>query len=266
MNLIIGSTSQLSHYFPDDYLRLSSRNIDLNYLKNQKWQSIYITFAEQRIYNNNIDYINPNYFYTLNIINSLIDNCDKIVCYGSCMLWEKLTGTIDIKTVPNFYLQNKSSEYTISKLLLWNKINQLKIIDQKYNKVIFLHPFYFNSVYRSQYFLFGKIFDSIINHKKVKVNNLDFNRDMVSPQFIVEKSLELKQDALLSSGNLFNVKTFIKDLYHLNNMNYNDYLEEDLSIPADNKLQIVGKVNWNYNYENLLKDTQNDILTIRKIL
>ena len=37
-----------------------------------------------------------------------------------------------------------------------------------YDNQIF-HPFYFNSVYRKPYFLFGKIFDSIINEKKIKV-------------------------------------------------------------------------------------------------
>ncbi len=38
-----------------------------------------------------------------------------------------------------------------------------------YNKVIFIHPFYFNSIYRSEYFLFGKVFKSIMNKEKMKV-------------------------------------------------------------------------------------------------
>ena len=56
-SLIIGDTSQLSYYFPDDYISISSRNIDFNYLKNNKWDNVYITYAEQRIYENNIDFL-----------------------------------------------------------------------------------------------------------------------------------------------------------------------------------------------------------------
>lgn len=265
MNLVIGNTSQLAKYFPDDYEKISSRNIDFNYLKNNQWDSVYIVFAEQKIYDLNIDFITPNYLLTLEIIKALIDNSSKIVCYGSCMLWEKLTGKINVNDEPNFYLSNTASEYTISKLLLLNKINELKQLNKKYNKVIFLHPFYFNSVYRSKYFLFGKIFDSIINKKKIYVNNLDFKRDMISPKFVVEKSIELTKDCMMSSGQLFHVRTFIKDLYSINNMDFNDYIEENTMILHPNKLQIFGDVTWDYTYENLVKDTQDDILTMRKI-
>jgi len=266
MHLIIGNTSQLAQYFPQDYMKISSRNIDFDFLKNNKWESVYITFAEQRIYDSNIDYITPNYINTLNIINTIIDNANKIVCYGTCMLWERLTGTINAKDNPNFYLCTPGSEYTISKFLLLNRINELRKINSKYNKVIFMHPFYFNSIHRSNYFLFGKVFDSIINKKKIYVNNLDFKRDMVSPQFVVNKSIELTKDSMMSSGKLFNVKTFIKDLYELNNLNFDEYIAESDSSPAHSqKLQIVGDVDWKYTYKNLLEDTQRDILTVRKV-
>ena len=43
-NLVIGNTSQLSKYFPDDYRKISSRNINDNDLHG-KWDSVYITFA-----------------------------------------------------------------------------------------------------------------------------------------------------------------------------------------------------------------------------
>ena len=58
-------------------------------------------------------------------------------------------------------------EYSISKLLLWNKILELRKTNSLYNKVIFMHPFYFNSVHRNEYFLFGKIFKSIIHKQKI---------------------------------------------------------------------------------------------------
>ena len=145
MNLVIGSTSQLAHYFPEDYEKISSRNIDFAYLKSKVWDSVYITFAEQRIYEPGIDYIGPNYIDTLRIINELLHRSEKIVCYTSCELWSVLSGTISLDTKPNF---NLSNEYTISKLLLLNKIKELRTINSAYNKVVFVHPFYFNSVYR----------------------------------------------------------------------------------------------------------------------
>jgi nucleoside-diphosphate-sugar epimerase len=261
-NLVIGNTSQLAHYFPDDYVKISSRNIDFNYLQNNKWDNIYITFSEQRIYEKNINYIEPNYTYTLNIIKFLLNNCNKILCYSSCELWSNLSGYITTNTEPNFNLNN---EYTISKLLLLNKIKELRKIDDKYNKVVFIHPFYFNSVYRSDYFLFGKIFNSILNKKNIEVGSLNFYRDMVHGRFVVEKSIEAKEDTMVGSGKLFNVKDFVMDLYKLNNMDFNEYVTEaKFNNPGKEKL-IMAKVDWDYSYKNLLDDTMNDIESVRNI-
>lgn len=255
MNLVIGNTSQQSYYYPDDYIKISSRNIDFEYLSKNKFDSVYITFAEQRIYDSNIDYINPNFIYTLNIINSLIDNCEKIVVFTSCELWSNKTGFIDISTNFDF---NISNNYTISKMLLVNEIKRLRNSDKRYNRVKLLHPFYFNSVFRNKYFLFGKIFDSIINKKQIKVGNLDFYRDMVHAKFIVEKAISSDKDMMLGSGKLFNVRDFVVDLYTSFNMNYKDYVSEDHSSQSDSKF-LRAKVDWNYDYDNLLNDTIFDI-------
>lgn len=260
MNLIIGNTSQLSHYFPDDYIKISSRKIDFNYLKNNKWDSVYITFAEQKIYDQNIDYITPNYLNTLKIIKHLLQNSNKIVCYTSCELWSNLSGPISISTEPNFNLKN---EYAISKLLLLNKIKELRKANNLYQKVIFIHPFYFNSIHRTEYFLFGKIFKSIINKEKIKVGNLNFSRDMVHPRFVVDKSIEATSDRMVGSGKLFNIRAFIKDLYRMNDMDFSQFVEETGEQSILNK-QITAKVDWNYIYDNLLTDTQNDIEQLRK--
>lgn len=257
MNLVIGSTSQLAHYFPEDYEKISSRNIDFAYLKSKNWDSVYITFAEQRIYESGIDYVGPNYIDTLRIINELLHRSEKIVCYTSCELWSELSGSISLDTAPSF---NLSNEYTLSKLLLLNKIKELRTINPSYNKVVFVHPFYFNSVYRSDYFLFGKIFSSIINKKKIDVGNLDFDRDMVHAKFVVDKSIETKQDCLVGSGKLFNAKRFIQDLYKLNDLDFYEYVTEDVSKPCSQNKRITANVAWDYTYENLLKDTQADIL------
>lgn len=271
MDLVIGSSSQLAHYFPDSYIKISSRNIDFNYLKNNQWGSVYITFAEQRIYDKNIDFITPNYIETLKVIDSLLYNSNRIICYTSCELWANLSGKISAFTQPDFSLQN---EYAISKFLLLNKIRTLRYTyfdpnhtTRPYSKVLFMHPFYFNSVYRNEYFLFGKIFKSIINKEKILVNNLDFYRDMVSPQFVVNQSIKAEQDCMIGSGKLFNVRDFIKDLYKLNNMNFDNFVYEDnlkdrysigLFPPKKEKL-IMADVDWNYTYDDLIKDTMEDI-------
>lgn len=259
MNLVIGN-SQLSHYFPKDYITISSRNVDLNYLLNNTWESVYLTFAEQRIHDLGIDFITPNYLYTLQIINALLKNTNKIICYTSCEIWNNLSGIIRLNTTANFFPIN--NEYVISKLLLWNKILELREKDDIYKKVIFVHPFYFNSIHRNEYFLFGKIFKSILNKEKITVGSLNFYRDMVHARFVVEKSIEAKSDIMMGAGRLFHVGDFIKDLYKINDLDAANYIKVntfmDVLKPGTDKF-IMAKVPWEYSYEDLLFDTQEDL-------
>jgi len=255
VNLVIGNTSQQSHYYPKDYIKISSRDIDMNYLKNNEFDSVYITFAEQRIYDSNIDYITPNFLYTINIINSLINNSNKIVVFTSCELWSNKTGIISNDTKFDYDVNN---QYTVSKMLLANEIKRLRNLDDKYNKVKLIHPFYFNSVHRSKYFLFGKIFNSIIANQKIEVGNLDFYRDMVHAKFLVEKSISSEKDMVIGSGKLFNVREFVIDLYSNFDMNYYDYVKED-KINKSNSKFLRANVDWEYSYNDLLNDTINDI-------
>jgi len=255
MNLVIGNTSQQSYYYPEEYIRLSSRNIDLEYISSKKFGSAYITFAEQRIYEENIDYIGPNFKYTLEIIERLLDKTDKIVIFTSCELWSNRSGIITNQTEPDF---NLSNQYTLSKLLLFNEIKRLRKHDSRYNKVVVVHPFYFNSVHRSNYFLFSKIFDSIKNHKPIEVGNLNFYRDMVHTKFLVKKCIEIDRDTVLGSGKLFNVRDFVIDLYDSFGMRYYEYVKENLNLIPNDKL-IRADVNWDYSYQDLLEDTIGDL-------
>lgn len=261
MNLVIGSSSQLAHYFPEDYVKISSREISPD-IFTKKWDAVYIVFAEQRVHSSEpIDYITPNVNYTLDIIDNLIYSSSKIVCYSSCELWNNLSGSINLQTEPNY---KTSNDYIKSKLMLISKIKKLAQIDSKYRKVIFIHPFYFNSVYRNKYFLFGKIFDAILHQKQIEVGNLDFQRDMVHTSFVVKKSIEATKDMVVGSGQLFNVRSFIKDLFQLNNLDYNDYVKEDMSIPSSGQPKLImAEVPWVYTYQDLLHDTQMDILNFK---
>ncbi len=257
MDLVIGSSSQLAHYFPEDYVKISSRNIDFNYLKQNEWDSVYITFAEQRIYEKNIDYITPNYLHTMKIIKHLLQNSKKIVCYTSCELWKNMTGIVSIDTPPDFNLTN---EYTISKLLLWNKIKELRELNELYKKVIFIHPFYFNSLHRSKYFLFGKVINSILNKEKIQVRNIDFDRDMVHARFVVKKSIEANKDCLVGAGKLFNVRQYIKDIYEINDLSFHDFVEETEEWQPDQKwiMPDQNDLDDDYSYDDLLRDTSKD--------
>jgi len=255
MNIVIGNTSQQSNYYPDDYIRISSRNIDFDYISSERFESAFLTFAEQRIYEENIDYIGTNFRYTLEVIEKLLDKTDKVVIFTSCELWSNTSGVITNHTNPDF---NISNQYALSKLLLFNEIKRLRNLDSRYNKVVIVHPFYFNSVYRSKYFLFGKIFDSIVNKKKIEVGNLNFYRDMVHTKFLVKKSIELDKDSMLGSGKLFNVRDFVIDLYDSFGMNYAEYVKENPNLIPNDKL-IRADVNWDYSYQNLLEDTIEDL-------
>jgi GDP-D-mannose dehydratase len=143
-------------------------------------------------------------------------------------------------------------------MLLVNEIKRLREINKNYFKVKMLHPFYFNSIHRSKYFLFGKIFDSIVNQKKIEVGNLDFYRDMVHTKFLVEKAIEADKDMMIGSGKLFNVRDFVIDLYKSFDLDYFHFVKEDLTQISNSKF-IRASVNWNYSYDDLLKDTIEDI-------
>jgi nucleoside-diphosphate-sugar epimerase len=259
MNLVIGNTAQQSFYYPDDYIKISSRNIDMRFLRDSKFDSVYVAFAEQRIYDKQVDFITPNFNYTLDIINSLIDNSNKIAIFSSCELWSETQGFISNDTSFKFDISN---QYTLSKMLLVNEIKRLRNIDEKYNKIIIIHPFYFNSVYRPKYFLFGKIFDSIINRKKIEVDSLDFYRDMVHTKFLVQKVIEASVDTVVGSGKLFNVRDFIKDLYEAFNLDYYEFVSENKKQKSKSKF-LIADVDWEYSYTDLLQDTIDDIKKIK---
>ena len=214
-NLIIGNTSQLSYYFPDNYEKISSRNIKF---KNEKYDRVYICFAEQRTYirdNPNI-FFDTNVDYTLSLIDHFSITSNQVIVYGTSELWNNCNGTIDINTPYNY----KPTNYIDSKKIMIEKIKE------KYNNVIILHTFNFNSIHRKEGFLFSKIFDSIINEKKITIGNTYFYRELLHPKFVVEQSIKATSDNIIGSGRLIFVNDFIRSLYSHFNMNYDDFVTE----------------------------------------
>jgi nucleoside-diphosphate-sugar epimerase len=216
-NLVIGNTSQLCYYFPESYDKISSRNIIFEDIKSRKYDTIWIAFAEQRTFLNEIDFIDVNVNYTIDVINNLKDCCNKLYIFSTSELWNQYDGPIDL-SLPYKY---DYTPYIKSKELLCNYIISNKDI---YKNVIIIYPFNFNSVYRKRGFLFHKIFNSIINKTKEEIGNINFNRDLIHPEILVNESILSNSDRIIGSGGLFNVKNFVEDIFKELHLNINDYV------------------------------------------
>jgi hypothetical protein len=258
-NLVIGNTSQLSYFFPEDYVKISSRNIDMYYLKNNYWDSVYITFAEQRIHSNDVNYITPNYFLTTDIIENLTLNSNKIVVYTTCELWNNYVGKVSIDDPINYTYFN---DYCDSKSMLM-KLIQFNRNSGKWENVIMIHPFNFNSTYRKQEFLFGKIFDSIINEKKIEIGDTYFYKDIVHTKYMVERSIKSTSDEMVGSGRLTFLNDFIRDLYYHFDMDYDFWVKENLDKSSPDRMFYPKQKNI-YTYTMLLNDTRKDIWDIKR--
>ena len=179
MDLIIGNTSQLVHYFNDVEL-MSSRNFNKEV---SGYDKVIITFAEQRTFKDldESEFIDINVEYTSKVIDLVSPHNNKVVIFGSSELWNNHDGPISIDTPFNY----RYSHYAKSKELLVDRLNE-KRRNGEWTNVFIIHPFNFNTPYRKKGFLFAKIFDSIINRKQITVGNININRDIVHPKLIKE--------------------------------------------------------------------------------
>lgn len=263
-NLVIGNTSQLSYFFPDDYIKISSRNVDMDYLKNNEWNSVYITFAEQRTDKDEVDCITPNFIYTIDIIKNLVQNSKKIVIYTTCELWNGYVGRVSIKDPPRWTWSNRNG-YCLSKEMLMNYILIKRKEDWK--NVVIIHPFNFNSSHRRMDFLFGKIYDSIINRKKIEIGDTYFYRDIVHAKQVVRRSIMAQNDEMVGSGRLILVNDYIRDLYKKFDLPYNHYVKENITIRARHSEKLFySEQDIIYPYDMLLNDSIEDILNNMKFL
>lgn len=252
-NLIIGNTSQLNYYFPNNYERISSRSINFKSIQKAKYDKIYILFAEQRTYLNESEafFTNVNVTYTLNIIDKVKDFCNNIVIYSTSELWNDYEGAVSVDLDYKF----NYSPYIKSKEILCNIINSNK---NKYSNVNIIYPFNFNSPWRKGDFLFAKIFDSIINRKKITTGNLNFCRDLTHASVIVQNSINQNKDQVIGSGELINIEDFVKDLFFLENLDYRDYITSDPKNDLVNKRKDYFCKEKHLRYSDLLRLTYHD--------
>lgn len=71
-NLVIGDTSQLSYYFPDEYVKIPSRNIDFDSILKENWNKVFLCFGEQRKFIDDTKiHDDVNFYYTIDVIDKL---------------------------------------------------------------------------------------------------------------------------------------------------------------------------------------------------
>ena len=253
-SLIIGSTSQLNFYFPEEYDRISSRNIDYELINGKGYDTIYLLFAEQRTFLSNDEkfFTDVNVDYTINVIDKIKTQCRRIIVFSTSELWNDYEGEVSVD-MPYKY---NYTPYIKSKEILCNKINDSKDV---YEKVFIIYPFNFNSPHRKEGFLFSKIFKSIMSKEVTNVGDLNFARDIVHPSHIVNNSITTDKDMLIGGGELINIEKFIRDLYSLSNLNYDDYIHSLSENNLTNKRKnYYSKIKYS-DYDSLLKLTHNDI-------
>lgn len=224
--LIIGASSQIAQYLPKFYTRIDSRNVDISYLKQKKWQNIFICFAEQRTYLANAEsshhrdmFYDVNYNFTKNLIKNIQETASSIIYFSTAELWNKCSGPINID-IPFCYHTN---HYTESKRMITDELRNIK----EYPNVKIVYPFNFNSIHRKGSYLFAKIFDSILHKKKIEIGDVNFYRDMIHPSILSEvcvNGLENSREKIVGLGKLIHVETFIKDMYKRMNLSYDKYV------------------------------------------
>jgi len=254
MNLVIGNTSQLGISFPEDFIKISSRDIDTT--KIIGYDVVYITFAEQRTFNKDLtekDFIDVNVTLTSELIETICKKNGKIIVYGTFELWNGHNGPVTLETP----IKYNYSPYIKSKEILYNTLLDKKAKGE-WKNVFIIHPTNFNSTNRKKGFLFSKIFDSIIKKEKIEVGDLDIDRDIIHTDYLISKSMECDKDMIVASGVLTNVKEYVKELYSLNGLDYSELVTENLSNSSPHKNNAFWLETEN-KYNNLIKDTINDI-------
>ena len=253
-NLIIGNTAQLNYYFPENYSRISSRDLNFQDFKNKNFDSVYILFAEQRTFLKESEdfFIKTNVDYTLKVVDFFKQISKKVVVYSTSELWNDYEGEIDV----NLKFKYNFSPYIKSKEVLSQKINENKDI---YKNVHIIYPFNFNSPFRKEGFLFYKIFNSVLNKQKETIGDVDMMRDVVHPSVIVKESLTANTDKIIGSGELINIKTYIEDIFALKGLNFSDYITTNVDKNLSNiRKQYISKIKYS-SYKELLDFTNDDL-------
>lgn len=231
-SLVVGKTSQLSNYFPEDYIRVSSRH-DLMAYTTTTWDTVYLCFGENRTYMAHSEskeiqdvFYSVNHRNTVDIVQMFVPCCKRVVVYSTAELWNDCIGPVGTNTP----YQYRTNHYIQSK---YNMTLELKNKD-KYPTVSIAYPFNFNGIYRQGNFLFGKVFSSILKKKPIQLGDTYYYRDIIHPKCVAIESMVDRGgvDFMIGSGRLVHVNDLIRSLYDSFSMSYNEMVSEEILEPA----------------------------------
>lgn len=231
-DIIIGASSQIAKYFPENIVRTSSRQ-NYDYLLDTKWDTVYVCFGENRTYmaesnDENLirQFYDINYDLTIQTVEAFAPISRRVVVYSTAELWNDCVGPVGIHTPFGF----KSNHYILSKYNLTVKLKD----KNRYPNVSIAYPFNFNGVHRKGEFLFGKVFDSILNRKRIRLGDTYYYRDILHPVTAANESMihEVGEDFMIGSGRVIFVNDLIRSLYHSFGMEYDDMVEENITSPS----------------------------------
>lgn len=246
-NLVIGNTSQLSHYFPDDYEKISSRDINFT---DEQYDSVYLCFGEQRIHKNDRDlFFDVHVDQTIKVLKHYTEHSNRVVLYGTSELWNNYNGTIDLKTTYNYL----SEPYADSKRIM------VEIVNKLFPKVIILHPFNYCSINTHDDFLIKKVIDSIINEEKITITeDTHYYTELLHPKFVVEESIKAKTSGIIGSGRLIYLNDLIKTLYTYFSLDYNDFVVEEYETKERNIFYLKSnQILYNNLYNDIIREIEN---------
>lgn len=274
-DLVIGSSSQLAYYWPSrrrsvtDFI--SSRNIDISWIKSKRWNRIYFAFNDGATYLTDDKYrkrfIENNVDYPLFLIEQLHKCCENIVFYSTTEIWNDYSGVLNLKDILEEGIEDtfdyrhwpQGTPYVYSKVLVTSRLFDA-FSQGKYLNVIVLFPYSFNSPMREdKNFLMGKIFDSVINKKQVTIGDTYYYRELLHPRFVVEQSIAATSHQIIGSGRLTYVNDFIRDIYGSFALFPEDYIIEEDTKNEFKAANYLDSPVCLYSYNSLLADTCNDI-------
>jgi hypothetical protein len=254
-NLIIGSSSQIAQYLGSDFVKINSRDFTWDEIDGQ-WGTCILAFGENRKFLDSYDpYKNINVDLTLKTIGFLKERSERVIIFSTCELWNKCSGPIDLETPFNFY----ETFYTRSKFELTQEILNKSDI---YPNVFIVYPFNFNSIYRTEDFLFGKIFNSIISGKPIVIGDTYYYRDIFHPLFMVNQLENIQSHKIVGSGRLTHVNDFIRELYREFSLDYDSLVTENLGSFKEYDIKYEYYLRSRtpyYEYKSLVSDTIRDL-------
>jgi nucleoside-diphosphate-sugar epimerase len=242
--LVVGDTSQVSQCLPSSFSRVSSRNFDADLVDD--YDRIFICFAEQRTFDNSLDFMEVNYDYTLSMIDDLLPKCNDIIFYSTAMLWENLKKY----SIDDAYSYDEENNYLVSKQKITDELRGM-------DKVLVHYPCNFNSTFRKSGYLFSKLVDACAG-KIVSTGDLDFNRELVHASYVANTSLYSDESRIIAPGYLTNVRKYFHDVMDHFGVSASN-IQESMTKhkPKPNSMHSV--VDTSYDYGRLVEDTIIDI-------